>query len=164
MLKKTVCWAFIVLSFSWLVEKNAFNARALTGNSVLIGSLLPANRQQSQPSVNSAERDAAIAEIKKKIAGREDEPAEKVFKNIEILKGKKASRLPGMMSALTGLLGVNCTHCHVKDKWESEEKPTKQIARKMFRMIGGINNDYFEGQNKVSCWTCHRGNPQPPIQ
>ena len=23
-------------------------------------------------------------------------------------------------------LGVNCTHCHVPDKWESEEKPAKQ--------------------------------------
>ena len=41
-----------------------------------------------------------LDEIKKKIAGREDEPAEQVFKNIEILKGNKASRLPGMMGGL----------------------------------------------------------------
>lgn len=164
MLKKTVCWAFIALSLSWLLAKDVFNSSARPDNSVPVGSLLPADTQQSQPAVNSAERDEAIAEIKKRIAGREDEPAEKVFKNIEILKGKKASRLPGMMSALTGLLGVNCTYCHVKDKWDSEEKPTKQTARKMFRMIGAINDDHFEGQNKVSCWTCHRGNPHPPIQ
>jgi len=164
MLKKLVCWAFIVLSLGWMAAKLVFDACAQTSNSVLVGRLPQANTQQSQPPVNSAERDEAIAEIKKRLAGHEEEPAEKVFKNIEILKGKPASRLPGMMSALTGLLGVNCTYCHVKDKWDSEEKPTKQVARKMFRMIGGINNDYFEGKNKVSCWTCHRGNPHPPIQ
>ena len=164
MLKKIVCCAFVLLSPGWLAANSDFTASARTDNGVLIGSLLPASTQQPQPAVNSAERDAAIAEIKKRIAGREDEPAEKVFKNIEILKGKKASRLPGMMAALTGLLGVNCTCCHVPDKWDSEEKPAKQTARRMFRMIGAINDDYFEGQNKVSCWTCHRGNPHPPIQ
>lgn len=164
MLKKTVCCAFIVLSLGWLVAKGVFNNSGREDNGVFAGDLLTTYIQQSQPVVDTAERDAALAEIKKRIAGREDELAEKVFKNIEILKGKKASRLPGMMSALTGLLGVNCTYCHVKDKWDSEEKPAKQIARKMFRMIGGINDNYFEGQNKVSCWTCHRGNPHPPIQ
>jgi hypothetical protein len=163
MLKKIVCCGFIMLSLGWLVANSDFIASARTDSSV-ISSLLQADVQQSQPAVNSAERDAAIAEIKKRIAGREDEPAEKVFKNIEILKGKKASRLPGMMAALTGLLGVNCSYCHVTDKWDSDEKPTKQTARKMFRMIGAINDDFFEGQNKVSCWTCHRGNPHPPIQ
>src|SRR5690242_5454790 len=121
-------------------------------------------QQPSLPPVNAAERDAALADVKKIIAGREDDLAENVFKNIEILKGKKASRLPGMMQALTSLLGVNCTYCHVKDKWDSEEKPAKQTTRKMFKMIGGINKDYFDGKNAVSCWTCHRGSPHPPIQ
>jgi hypothetical protein len=45
-------------------------------------------------------------------AGKENLPAEEVFKNIEILKGKPASRLPGMMTALNGLLGVKCAYCH----------------------------------------------------
>jgi len=162
MMKRAMCWAFVVFSIPWLAN-DVFNPGARTRNDVTTGNLV-LGATQSQPGVNSAERDEAIADIKKRIAGHEDDLAEKVFKNIEILKGKKASRLPGMMAALTGLLGVNCTYCHVKDKWDSEEKPTKQTARKMFRMIGGINDNYFEGQNKVSCWTCHRGNPHPPIQ
>jgi len=162
MLKHAVCWVWVVFSINGLAN-DISSSGARTRTAVTTGKLVLA-ATQSQQGVNSAERDEALADIKKKIAGHEDELAEKVFKNIEILKGKKASRLPGMMAALTGLLGVNCTHCHVKDKWESEEKPTKQTARKMFRMIGGINDDYFEGQNKVSCWTCHRGNPHPPIQ
>jgi hypothetical protein len=36
-----------------------------------------------------------LAEIKEKIAGKENEPAEKVFQNIQILKGHPASQLPG---------------------------------------------------------------------
>src|SRR5205085_11616189 len=72
-----------------------------------------------------AAQERALAEVQKRLAGHEDEPAEKVFANIQILKGKKASRLPGMMSALTGLLGVDCSHCHVPGKWASEEKAAK---------------------------------------
>jgi hypothetical protein len=163
MLKKTVYCAFIVSSLGWFMVKDVFNTSARTDQS-LPSSLFSVAPQQSPPAVNATERDAALAEIKKSLAGHEDDPAEKVFKNIEILKGKKASRLPGMMAALTGLLGVNCTYCHVNDKWYSEEKATKQTTRKMFQMIGGINKDYFEGKNAVSCWTCHRGNPHPPLQ
>ena len=125
----------------------------------------PIGPAQSTATPDTRQEDAqSIAEIKKKLAGHEDEPAETFFKNIEILKGKKASRLPAMMSALTGLLGVGCSYCHVTNEWAREDKPTKQTARKMFRMIGTINKDNFEGKNAVSCWTCHRGNPHPPIQ
>ena len=164
MLKKIACCSFVVLSLGGFLSGRILNTRAQNDGKVVTSSPPQAGAQQAQPAVNVAERDAAIAEIKKRIAGREDEPAEQVFKNIEILKGKKASRLPAMMSALTGLLGVNCTHCHVNGQWDSEEKPTKQTARKMFRMVGGINKDYFDGKNAVSCWTCHRGHPRPPIQ
>jgi Photosynthetic reaction centre cytochrome C subunit len=165
MLKKMVCCAYIVLSVSWFVANRIFNAHAQTGDGVaLVASIFPTGVQKDQGDDKSAEKKGAIAELRKRIAGREDEPAEKVFKNIEILKGKKASVLPGMMAALTGLLGVNCSYCHVQDQWEREDKPTKQTARKMFRMVKTINKDNFDGKNAVSCWTCHRGNPHPPIQ
>src|SRR5689334_17437345 len=106
MLKKTFCCAFIVLSSGWLLAAGVFSANARVRNNVLLSSMLSADPPQAQPAVNTVEGDDAIAEIKKRIAGREDELAENVFKNIEILKGKKASRLPGMMLALTGLIGV----------------------------------------------------------
>jgi len=129
------------------------------------GAQSPTVPVQSTPTPDTRAQDAqAIAEIKKRLAGHEDEPAETFFKNIEILKGKKASRLPAMMSALTGLLGVGCSYCHVTNEWDREDKPTKKKKKKMFRMIGAINKDNFEGKNAVSCWTCHRGNPHPPIQ
>ena len=105
-------------------------------------------------------QDEAIAEIRKRIAGRENEPAEKVFRDIETFKGIAASRLPGAMVALTGLIGVDCTHCHVKDQWEKNDKPAKLIARKHFQMQDEILDNYFDKQNKVTCWTCHRGQPK----
>lgn len=121
------------------------------------------DEQTQTQTQTKAWQEEQLAEINKRIAGREDEPAEKVFQNIEILKGKKASRLPGMMSALTELLGVNCDYCHIPNHWDAEDKPAKQIARQHFKLIGQVNDDYFKGENKVSCWTCHRGQPKAPL-
>lgn len=161
MLKKTTLCVLIVFFVGGLAAQGGFNAGARTG-----GGAAPENRQQAgasqlPPAVDAAARDEALAAITKRLAGREDELAEQVFKNIEILKGKKASRLPGMMSALTGLLGVNCTHCHVKDKWDSEEKPAKQTTRRHFEMQAQMNKEFFAGRNAITCWTCHRGQPKP---
>jgi hypothetical protein len=112
----------------------------------------------------AAKQNEALNGIRQRIKGRENEPAETVFKNIELLKGKPASRLPGMMSALTGLIGVPCATCHVPDRWESDELAPKQTARRHFKMQADLNRDYFGGANAVSCWTCHRGARIPPIQ
>src|SRR5262245_5166366 len=103
--------------------------------------LLPAAAHTDQNDKQTAKE--ALAEVQKRLTGHEDEPAEKVFTNIQVLKGKKAARLPGMMSALTGLLGVDCSHCHVPGKWESEEKPAKQITRQHFSMQAEMNQKYF---------------------
>ncbi len=93
--------------------------------------------------------------------GKENLPAEKVFHNIEILKGKPASLLPGMMKSLNRLLGVQCTYCHVAGAWEKEEPEPKKTTRRMFKMTGNISEKYFDGKNEVTCWTCHRGRPKP---
>ncbi len=87
--------------------------------------------------------------------------AEDVFKNIQTFKGKPAARVIPAMDALTGLLGVECTYCHLAREWDTDDKPPKQTARKMFEMIDYLNESYFAGQNRISCWTCHRGHPKP---
>ena len=94
--------------------------------------------------------------------GKENLPAEEVFQNIEILKGKPASRLPGMMTALNGLLGVKCAYCHDVNAWE-KEVPAKVTSRHMFAMIRSTNEKYFSGANPnpITCWTCHRGAAKP---
>lgn len=87
-------------------------------------------------------------------------PAQSVFKDIDIFKGKAAERLLPAMQAISGSLGVSCTYCHTQYEWEKNDKPPKQTTRKMFHMIAFINEKYFPGENKVSCWTCHRGHPE----
>src|SRR5258708_12136781 len=94
--------------------------------------------------------------------GKENLPAEQVFHNIEILKGKPASRLPEMMKSLNRLLGVQCTYCHVAGAWEKEEPEPKRTARRMFKMVGNISEKYFDGRDELTCWTCHRRSPKPP--
>jgi photosynthetic reaction center cytochrome c subunit len=108
-----------------------------------------------------AEMQRALDEIKRQIGERGAEPAEKVFRHIEVLKGKPASRLPGMMGALTGLLGVRCSHCHIPEHWDSEQKHAKQVTREQFAMQADINSRYFGGKGTITCWTCHRGHPIP---
>jgi hypothetical protein len=93
--------------------------------------------------------------------GKESLPAEQVFHNIQILKGKPASRLPGMMKSLNNLLGVQCTYCHVAGEWEKEDLEPKRTARRMFNMVGDVSDKYFSGRNEVTCWTCHHGSPKP---
>ena len=136
---------------------------------VLISAAVPA-QSPTIPVTTPVPADAAarqkefLESIRERIKGHETEPAETVFKNIELLRGKPASRLPGMMSALTGLLGVTCTTCHVPGHWASEELAPKRTARLHFRMQAALNQDYFGGANAISCWTCHRGARVPPIQ
>ena len=116
------------------------------------------------PADAAARQRELLESVRERIKGHETEPAETVFKNIELLRGKPASRLPGMMSALTGLLGVTCTTCHVPGNFASEELAPKRTARLHFKMQAALNLDYFGGANAVSCWTCHRGARVPPIQ
>jgi hypothetical protein len=159
MAKGMVCCGTLVLLIAALATGRGADTRPdhMEGRLRISPSSLP--HQANQKAAN----EEALADLKKRLGGHEEEPAEEFFKNIETLKGRKASILPGMMSALTGLLGVDCIYCHVNNQWDKEDKPAKQTARKMFRMIGMLNKDFFDGKNAVSCWTCHRGNPHPPI-
>lgn len=88
-----------------------------------------------------------------------DKPAEQVYENIEIFKGQPAANVMRAMVSWTRLLGVDCTYCHVNDRWEKDDKQEKQTARKMFRMVDLVNK-YLES-NQVTCYTCHRGKPKP---
>ena len=114
---------------------------------------------------------AALENLRKAIAGQENKPAEEVFKNIQMLKGMPAGRLLRVMEmGYARSLGVNCTHCHVADAWEKEDKPTKQIAREMHAMVGVINDGQLKkiknlkGPNSiVNCTTCHRGQTKPAL-
>ena len=123
----------------------------------------PALAGQSPAPQPAQTTQSAMAAVLRHMAGHEDEPAEKVFANIELLKGRPALRLPGMMTALTGLLGVECSFCHDVNNFATET-PRKMTARRHFAMQAALNTGQFAGAHAVSCWTCHRGTPKPEIQ
>jgi Photosynthetic reaction centre cytochrome C subunit len=117
------------------------------------------------------DQNAKITELTKSITGKEGKPSGEVFKNVQILKAVPAGRLLKIMElGYSKSLGVNCTHCHVVDQWDKDDKPTKQIAREMIKMTNAINNDYLKniknlkGPNPIiNCTTCHRGQVKPAL-
>jgi hypothetical protein len=99
-------------------------------------------------------------------------------KNLKILpKNISHEDLDKVMDGFKAALGVKCNYCHAPFKdsslrkldFASDEKPEKNIARRMMRMAGKINKKYFsfnknekgETVAAVTCITCHRGNPHP---
>src|SRR5580704_13494923 len=68
--------------------------------------------------------------------------SEEVYKNIQIMKGVPAPRLRLVMTNLTRWLGVDCAHCHVMGAFEKDDKPPKQMARNMFKMVRALGQEY----------------------
>jgi hypothetical protein len=87
--------------------------------------------------------------------------AEEQYKNIEILKGVPAARIPAVMEAFGRFLGVACTHCHVDGKFEDASKPAYTRTREMFRMRAALNAGELHAYAPIGCWTCHRGQAKP---
>src|SRR6266852_1375339 len=94
-----------------------------------------------------------------------EKTVEQVQKNIKVLSGLPQSQLIPVMNFMSSSLGVRCTYCHVnKDgKWDfvTDEKPEKNTAREMIKMVLAVNKDTFRGNTEVSCYTCHRGRTSP---
>lgn len=112
-----------------------------------------------------------VAQVMQKIAGRENEPAEQVFENVQVLKGLTAAELVHKMDKDYGeALGWNCTNCHRfanQGNFASDTSADKRRARFMQQMQNDINlvtlpKLYPKDTPKVTCATCHRGYNEPP--
>jgi hypothetical protein len=121
---------------------------------------------------NQEINDRFAKQISDRIAGRENEPAEQVFKNIQIpwLKKTPAGRFVRIMNlGYSRALGVACTHCHVESDFSSDDKRPKRAAREMADMHHAINERLAKMENLedppnqrfVNCSTCHRGAVDP---
>ena len=93
--------------------------------------------------------------------GDSGKTADQVYKNIEVLKGIPAGQLIPAMQFITASLGVECSFCHVEGHFEKDDKKPKQVARDMMKMMFALNKDNFEGHREVTCYSCHRGAPNP---
>lgn len=130
-----------------------------------------ANEPAVAGQTDSFNQEQALAQLRSAISGKENQPAEQVFKNIQILKGIPAGRVLAVMQVgYSKSLGVDCTHCHVPGQWEKEDKPTKQITRDMSEMAKAINTRHLKEIKNlkspnpvVNCTTCHRGQVKPAL-
>jgi Photosynthetic reaction centre cytochrome C subunit len=145
------------------------------------GGPVRAARQDTKPAAGAAREatpsrqeinDRFVARLTAGIAGREQEPAGRVFKNIRFELFKKipaADLLDIMNGGYSKALGVDCTHCHVDTDFASDEKPPKRIAREMAAMHRRINQalgrmrtlDSPPEDRFINCGTCHRGTLHP---
>lgn len=115
------------------------------------------HRGKDQPESMPAEIKTEVAEMMTDDA----RPAERVFKNIQRLKGVPAGRIMGIMTMFSKSLGVECSHCHDEAAFEKDDNPNKQKARVMLSMVGSIAREIYGGQTNINCYTCHRGEAQP---
>jgi len=93
-------------------------------------------------------------------------PAEKIFKNIQVLKGVPVDEFLGSMGFISNALAVNCTYCHLGEGgggWDeyAKDNPKKLMARTMIVMVNTINKTHFGGRKVVTCVTCHNGSNVP---
>ena len=107
-------------------------------------------------------------------------PPREKFKNLKVLpKNISEQTLDSVMNEFEKALGVECHFCHVKPadstaEWDmaSDDRPEKNIARKMIAMTNKINKHFFKATTKygdenalleIHCVTCHRGEPHPEM-
>jgi tetratricopeptide (TPR) repeat protein len=102
------------------------------------------------------------------------------FTNLKVLDNDIGKQdLIGIMKGWAGGLGVRCNHCHVGPDnlqgmdFATDEKEHKRATRAMVEMVRTINSQYLgswkneahegeAGDDGVTCFTCHRGQPKPP--
>jgi len=111
-------------------------------------------------------RNKFVVELEKQIAGKEQQPAEQVFKNIQTFKGRPAIGVLRIMElAFVANLGVDCSYCHDTERWDSDAKKPKQIARGMWTLRATAQDEVRRITGKtdvpVTCYTCHKGQPIP---
>jgi hypothetical protein len=128
----------------------------------------PSTNANSNPNQETNRR--FVKQFAERIAERQNEPSEKVFKNIQQFKGVPARQLLVIMNVgYSRALGVSCTHCHVDQDFASDDKRPKRAAREMAVMHRMINEQLAKMQNlktnpverAINCSTCHRGDVDP---
>lgn len=137
---------------------------------VMVFLLAPASAAAQAPGDSVARhRDSLLGLVRERIRGREQEPADQVFKEIRLFRGAQADRLLRVMDlGFSQSLGVACDHCHDPADFSDDPRGKKAIARQMWAMARTISDTLLmriEGLESerptVNCTTCHRGQIKP---
>ncbi len=101
-------------------------------------------------------------------AGQADQPqmSETFFKNVQVLKGIPVDEFMDVMGMFSASLGFDCASCHSDELYTDRAAfaittPLIARARGMIVMMNTINRNFFKGEPRVTCFTCHRVRNQP---
>lgn len=100
-------------------------------------------------------------------SGEAPQMAEKVFKNIQVLKGITVDEFMDTMGMFAAATTKDCTGCHapgiLSGSRDAFATPTPMIqrARQMTVMMNTINRNFFGNQPRVTCYTCHSATSLP---
>lgn len=91
---------------------------------------------------------------------------EEVFKSVVLLRGIPVDTFFEAMGMFASAMGNDCTFCHAANAYFDKTAfatptPRLQKARQMMVMMNAINKQYFAGQPRVTCFTCHVGSQSP---
>lgn len=84
-----------------------------------------------------------------------------VFRDIQVLKGIPVDQFMDTMGMFAAALAKDCTGCHSSEILDGGQAafaiqtPMIQRARQMVVMVNALNKQYFGGQRRVTCATCH---------
>ncbi len=78
---------------------------------------------------------------------------------IQVLTDIPTAQIIPTMRVISASLGVECEFCHESNRTLNTER--KDLARKMMTMTRALNASSFNGQLRVTCYTCHRGSSNP---
>ena len=118
------------------------------------------------------------AQDKPAAAGAQAQPTLPPPTNLQVMsKDTSAATIASVMQTMSRSLGVQCAYCHVnegpggRNDMASDEKPTKQTARTMIKLVLTINDTLNtalgkspDGPLRVQCVMCHRGQTKPKAE
>jgi hypothetical protein len=89
-----------------------------------------------------------------------------VYKTVVLLKGLPVDTFFETMGLFANSMGNDCTFCHLSKayfdkRFFAEPTPRIQRARQMIVMTNALNKQYFGGQPRITCFTCHQGSDRP---
>jgi len=100
--------------------------------------------------------------------GQNAQLSENVFKNVQILRGIPVDEFMDTMGMFAASLGYDCASCHDQEISSNRAAfavttPSIQRARQMIVMMNALNRANFGGEQRVTCFTCHRGSYRPEV-
>jgi Photosynthetic reaction centre cytochrome C subunit len=75
-------------------------------------------------------------------ANAQEDALQAKFKNLQALKDLPPDRLIPAMQFISVSLGAECEFCLVRDAFDKDDKESKQIARRIIRLMFELNANH----------------------